>query len=422
MRSEQLQQLITHLFRHESGKLIAVLTRILGFSNINTAEDIVQDTLMQAMNTWKIKGVPDNPVAWLYAVSKNKAIDTLRKQKQLEKYHQEQLLHSAWTLAPAVEKFFNEDEINDSVLRMMLVCCHPAIPIESQIAFTLKTLCGLDVESIARGFLTNSETIAKRIYRAKEKLKTEKGLFEFPTGEELTMRLDSLLKTLYLLFNEGYYATQSDRIIREELCEEAMRLCYLLTQHTLTNQPKTNALLSLMCFQASRFNARYDDRGQIVLLQDQDRSQWNQALIEKGRYFLNKASLGEMISTYHLEAAIGSCHALSKTFEETPWEKVLFLYEQLERINMSPVVTLNKAIAVSFVQSPARAMTIIQQIEPEHRDHYYYTALGDFLLRAQKFSSAEAAYEVARTACVTEQETLLLNKKINEAAMRAAAG
>src|SRR5436190_5847174 len=249
-----VNRIVDHLFRHESGKMVSVLSRLLGLQNLQTAQDIVQDTLLQAMNTWSYNAIPENPSAWLYRVAKNKAIDFLRRQKKFKEITPQYsyLLQSEYSLASTLNNLFLENEIQDSQLRMMFACSHPAITEESQIALTLKTLCGLNTNEIARAFLTNEETINKRVYRAKEKIRQEKIELNVPQGHELPERLDVVLKSLYLLFNEGYNSSQPDHLIREDLCQDAMRLVYILTTHTLTNLSRTNALLSLMCFQASR--------------------------------------------------------------------------------------------------------------------------------------------------------------------------
>ena len=250
-RSENVKQLAGHLFRHEAGKMAAVLTRILGSDRLEVAEDIVQDTLMKAMETWRFKGVPENPSAWLYAVAKNKALDFIRSRQRHEQIHSEiaKAFHSEWSLPSSVNQLFLESEIEDSQLRMMFAACHPSIQEESQIALILKILGGLSVREIANAFLTNEETIQKRIVRAKEKLRDEKISLEIPLPQSLSSRIDAVLKVLYLLFNEGYHPSQSDQLLREDLCEEAMRLTYLLIQNSVTRQPKVLALMSLMCLQ-----------------------------------------------------------------------------------------------------------------------------------------------------------------------------
>src|SRR6478609_6639734 len=291
--------------------MAAVLTRLLGFKNIELAEDIVQDALLKALNTWKYQGIPDNPSAWLYRTAKNKAIDVIRKQQVFKKIEGDfaRELQSEWTLTPTVNQLFLKDEIEDSQLRMIFACCHPSIPYESQIALTLKTLCGLSANEIAHGFLTTEDTISKRLYRAKEKIRSENIELEAPTKGLLSQRLDAVLHTLYLLFNEGYNSSHPELLVRQDLCAEAIRLCILLTQHSRTNLPKVKALLALMCFQASRLDARLSDDGSIILLKHQNRELWNKDLIARGQDSLTAAADGEELSEYHLEAAIAACHA-----------------------------------------------------------------------------------------------------------------
>jgi RNA polymerase sigma-70 factor (ECF subfamily) len=266
--------------------MIAVLSKLLGLQNLETAQDIAQDTLLQAMHTWSYKGLPDNPTAWLYRVARNKAIDFLRREKAFRGICSQHayLLQSEYQLN-SVHPFFEKEEIEDSQLRMMFACCHPSIPVDSQIALALKTLCGLSVAEIAKAFLKDEETIAKRIYRAKEKIRAENIELELPAPGHLPKRLDAVLHCLYLLFNEGYNSSHPEQLIREELCEEAMRLAYLLTQTSITNLPRTNALLALFCFQASRLRARLDEGGNIILLKHQDRSKWYRPLMKKGFLF-----------------------------------------------------------------------------------------------------------------------------------------
>ena len=418
MPAEQgsVNQLVGHLFRHEAGKMAAVLTRLLGFHNINIAEDLVQDTLLQAMSVWKFKGVPDNPAAWLYTVAKNKAIDYLRseKRKQVADDKLSVLLKSEWTLVPTVKNHFLEHEIEDSQLRMIFACCHPALPYESQIALTLKTLCGLSVREIANGFLTTDDVIAKRIYRAKEKLRAEEVPMEIP-AMDLVPRLDTVLKTLYLLFNEGYNSSNTSELIREDLCGEAMRLCILLTENELCNQPSTNALLALMCLQASRFNARIDHAGEIILLKDQDRSTWNKKLIEKGIRYLQRSDRNAARSEYQIEASIAACHALASDFSKTNWSVIYALYSELAVIKPGPVVEMNRAIAKGYSDSPRAGLDHLLAIEGLEGNHLYQTALGDFYRELKQYKEANAAYQTALELTPSEKQKALLRKKLTEA-------
>jgi len=412
---EKVQHITGHLFRHEAGKMAAVLTRLLGFQNIELAEDIVQDALLKALNTWKYQGIPDNPSAWLYRTAKNKAIDLLRKQQVLKKVESElaRELRSEWTLSPTVNQLFLENEIEDSQLRMIFACCHPAIPYEYQIALTLKTLCGLSTHEIAHAFLTTEETIAKRLYRAKEKIKLENIELESSQGLQLT-RLDAVLHTLYLLFNEGYNSSHPELLLRQDLCAEAIRLCNLLTQQPATNIPKVNALLALMCFQASRLNARTSDEGSIILLKEQNRKLWNQQLISKGQIYLNTAATGEEFSDYHLEAAIASCHAFAPSFEQTDWVEILKLYQLLSVIKPGPIVEFNKAIVTGYVESPQRGIEELQKITGLKNHNLYHTALGDFYLQIGNAFQAKSSYQQALLVTHSNQEKQLLDQKIKQ--------
>jgi RNA polymerase sigma factor (sigma-70 family) len=404
-----VHQLIGHLFRHEAGRMAAVLTRFLGAENLDTAGDLVQDTLLKAMETWRIRGVPDNPSAWLYKVAHNNAIDWVRRNQSQSKIFGEYQTRLEETPA----EVFAEDEIQDSVLRMMFACCHPSILPESQIALTLKTLGGLSVGEIASAFLTSEDTIAKRIYRAKEKIKQENIKLEPPGLFELPHRLDSVLHVLYLLFNEGYHSTHSDAVIREDLCEEAMRLAYLLVQRNSTNLPKVNALLSLMCLQASRFAARTGALGEIILLEDQDRTQWSKPLIRKGLEFLEQASIGDTVSEYHVEASIASVHALAPRFEDTGWHQLVTLYQALHELKPGPMVSLNKAIAIGYAHSPEKGIRELLKIIGLENNHLYLTALGNFYLIDGNFSASQSYFTQALASATLPREMELIKGKLD---------
>jgi len=411
---KNVRQLVDHLFRHETGRMVAVLTRFLGSENLDTAEDLVQDTLLKAMEVWRFRGVPDNPSAWLYKVARNKAIDWVRSGQRQTKLlsTEEEKIKSIWNLSSPSEALFQEGEIQDSVLRMMFACCHPSIPLESQIALTLKTLGGLSATEIANAFLTSEETIAKRIYRAKEKIKQEKIRLDPPGIFELPHRLDSVLHVLYLMFNEGYHSSHSDTIIREDVCAEAMRLTFLLAQHKATGLPKVHALMALMCLQSSRFAARTGDLGEIILLEDQDRSKWSKPLIEQGLEFLSKASVGNMLSEYHVEASIASIHSLALRFEETQWDTLLNLYETLHELKPGPMVSFNKAIAIGYAKSPEEGINELEKIN-SLKDHYLYlTAMGNFYLLQGDADIAKSFWEKALAKTTSAKEAALIKRKI----------
>jgi len=297
------EAVIPHLFRMEYRKIVAVLSKRFGFEQIETAEDIASDTFLTATQTWGISGLPENPVAWLYNVAKNKAINYLQRNTVFENKIVPELKKGASTsLDPDID--LSPENINDSQLQMMFAICHPSISSEAQIGLSLRILCGFGIEEIADAFLTNKETINKRLFRAKEKLRAEKIGIELPPNSQMDLRLEAVLATIYLLFNEGYYSSSQNKTIRKELCFEAMRLCKMLVENENTNKPSANALLSLMCFHASRFEARFNEEGETVLYDEQDTGLWNQELISQGGYYLKSSANGDSVTKYHLEAGI----------------------------------------------------------------------------------------------------------------------
>ncbi len=392
------------------------MSRLLGLQHLEVAQDLVQDSLLQAMNTWPYSGMPQNPAGWLHRVAKNKAIDFLRREKRGRdiRTRYASLLQSEYTLVPTVNQLFGAAEIQDSVLRLLFACCHPRIAIEGQLALALKTLCGLSVAEIARAFLTSEETIAKRIYRAKEKIRQENIELEMPPVQEQAARLEAVWHCLYLLFNEGYNASHPDQLIREELCEEAMRLTYLLTQHNMSDLPRTRALLSLFCFQASRLKARLDDGGNIILLKYQDRSRWHRPLMEKGFAYLEAAAEPFEVSSYHLEAGIASLHAAAPSFEQTDWKSIYQLYEVLYALYPSPVVALHKAIASAYAVSRQAAISQLLAIKGLEQYYLYHTALGEIYLELEQKEQAKEKYEQALRLTPSRQEQQLLRAKLQQ--------
>jgi len=414
-----IHQTVDHLFRHESGKMIAVLSGLLGLQHLQAAEDIVQDTLFQALQTWTYNGMPKNPAGWLHRVARNKAIDFLRRNKHFQHNISPEysyLLQSEEVLTPTDNLFFANEDIEDSQLRMIFACCHPAIPLESQLALALKTLCGLSTSEISRAFLTSEETIAKRIYRAKEKIRTEKIILEMPPAAQLTSRLQAVLHCLYLLFNEGYNSAHPSQLIREELCEEAMRLAYLLTKSPKTNKSGTNALLALFCFQASRLRARLDEGGNIILLKHQDRTLWYTPLINTGFYFLSNAT-DEDTSAYHLEAAIAYFHAIATDFNQTNWKAIYHLYGILSKEQPTPFIALNKGIAALYAEDAATALDELKAIKGLFNYYLYYTALGQVYFESGEKGAAHDYFRKALslTYSLPEQQLLLAKMQACEA-------
>jgi predicted RNA polymerase sigma factor len=367
-------ELIPHLFRTEYSKIVAVLCKLFGIEYMSTAQDIASDTFLLAAETWGLKGLPQNPTAWLYKVSKNKAIDFLRRNKLfIEK------------ITPAItgkENNITEPEIDlsaqnitDSQLQMMFAICHPCISAEAQIGLSLNILCGFGAEEIADAFLSNKETIYKRLSRAKEKLQAEKVKIEMPGAAAINQRLETVLTTLYLLFSEGYYSSSQNTTLRKELCIEAMRLNVMLIENEQTNTPAANALLSLMCFHSSRFDARINNQGEIILYEDQDEKLWNAELISKGEYYLNKAATGNQLTKYHLEAAIAFWHTQKKDTPEK-WENILQLYNKLLQVEYSPIAALNRTYALSKANGKQEAIAEAEKLHLSG-NHLYHSLLGN---------------------------------------------
>lgn len=367
----QEDQLLPHLFRSEYQKIIAVLCHYFGFEHIEAAEDIASDTFLTAAETWGIKGLPENPKAWLYTVARNKATDYVRRgarfnQKVAEGFVAEENYE--------VEIDLSDQNIGDSQLQMMFAICHPVLPAEAQIGLALRILCGFGIDEIAEAFLSNKETINKRLFRAKEKLREQKVKIVFPEPADIVSRLGIVLKTLYLLFNEGYYSSCQSATLRKDLCLEAMRLNYLLIENEQTNLPEVNALLSLMCFHASRFDARIDENGEMIRYGDQDRKLWNDELIAKGRYYLNVASKESEAGKYHIEAAIAYWHTV-KTDTAEKWENILMLYNRLLIAAYSPAAALNRTYALAKVRGKEKAIIEAEKLKLD-TNHLYHVLLG----------------------------------------------
>lgn len=342
------------------------------------AEDVTSESFLSAMETWPYKGVPANPVAWLYAVAKNKAVNQLKRSHVFSTKIASEIKSSLPEDAqPEID--FSEKNITDSQLQMLFAICHPSLPAEAQIGLSLRILCGFGIEEISNAFLTGKDTINKRLSRAKEKLRRENIRIEFPPETEIHQRLDNVLTTLYLLFNEGYYSESHDNILREELCWEAMRLTHLLVDNEKTNLPTVNALMALMCFHASRFKARKDQSGEMILYEQQDESLWDQELIAKGAYFLRQASQGKVLSKYHLEAGIAYWHTV-KTDTKEKWESILQLYNFLLQVQYSPVAALNRTYAFFKVHGREAAIIEAEKLDLSN-NHFYFTLLGELYTR-----------------------------------------
>jgi RNA polymerase sigma factor (sigma-70 family) len=402
------QEIIPHLFRTEYRKIVSVIAKRFGMEHLEVAEDIASDTFLTASQSWGLNGPPENPTAWLYNVSKNKAKNYLQRIKLFE--------HK---IAPVIgqtrdleggELDLSPQNIVDSQLQMMFTVCHPCITTEAQIGLSLRILCGFGIEEIADAFLTNKETINKRLFRAKEKLRGEKLKIEFPAESEIEERLDAVLATIYLLFNEGYYSISQNNTVRKELCIEAMRLCTMLVENIRTNKPRVNALLSLMCFHASRFDARTDKNGHLILYEDQDANLWNADLISKGGYFLHAAASGNEVSKYHLEAGIAYWNTRKEDTKEK-WENILQFYNRLLQTEYSPFAALNRTYALSKANSRQEAIVEAEKLELND-NQFYFMLLGELYTDLDK-TKAKANFEKACTLAKTESDKQAIKRKMN---------
>ena len=403
------QELIPHLFRTEYRKIVSVLYRHFGFEQLEIAEDIASDTFLTASETWGLKGVPPNPTAWLYTVAKNKARNYLHHDAIFENNVAPVFrLDRAPSYEPEID--LSPQNINDSQLQMMFSICHPGISKEAQIGLSLNILCGFGIQEIANAFLTGKETITKRLYRAKEKLRRDKIKIELPSDKEIEDRLEAVLTTIYLLFNEGYYSISHDATLQKDLCLEAMRLCYMLVENKETNMPQVNALLALMCFQSSRFEARIDENRDLILYEDQDTNLWDSDLIRKGEYFLNCSANGDKVSKYHLEAAIAFWQTHKENTREK-WENILQLYNRLLQIAYSPIAALNRTYALSKANGKSEAITEAEKLGLVN-NQFYFTLLGE-LYRGIDNEKARLNLEKALTLAKTQRDKHTIRKRID---------
>jgi len=394
MKNEQED--LKYLFQQEFAKMVAVISRMYGLQYIETAEDIVSETFLQATETWKEKGIPPNPAAWLYVVAKQKTLQYFRRNKIFEEKVVPQI-KSTQQKEEEADLDFSQQHIKDSQLQMMFAVCNPAIAGEAQIGLALRILCGFGIEEIAEAFLSNKETINKRLFRAKEKLRSEIIKMEMPAENEIAHRLDNVLHIIYLLFNEGYYSQTQNQILRKELCVEAMRLAIMLTEYDKTNLPKTNALMALMCFHASRFAAR-ENKNVMVLYEEQDENLWDKNLIEQGMHYLSLSAQGNEMSSYHLEARIAYRHCIKEDTKEK-WNEILSLYNQLLMINYSPSVALNRTYALYKANGQEEALREAEKLKLEG-NHFYFLLLGELYKNIDNVKaklSLEKAYALAKT-------------------------
>ena len=415
--TEQIHLSVDHLFRLRAGQMVATLTRIFGIEKLDLVEDAVQEALVRALRHWPYQGVPNNPTAWLIQVAKNLLLDRLRREsREVRDEEIEALTRGVDDLATDSETVFAR-EVRDDQLRMIFICCHPVIPEEAQVALTLKTIGGFSTSEIARAFLAKDAAITKMLVRAKQRLREHHIRLEMPLPDKMPARLDSALKVIYLMFNEGYSALEGEELVRTDLCYEAIRLCELLAAHSVTASPKIHALAALLLFQGARLRARCDAAGQQLLLAEQNRSLWDPQLLRRGLHHFQMSASGNEVSDYHLEAEIAACHALAGSYETTDWERVLSCYEELLKRKPSPVVRLNHIVALAKVRGTEAGLKELETLR-EHRalSHYYplYATHGELLRESERYEEAMDCYRQALGLTSSEPIRRFLMRRINE--------
>ena len=408
----QATQLVDHFFRTEYGKAVSHLTSRFGSKNLELAEDCVQEALIKAMQTWPYAEIPDNPTGWILRVAGNKMIDQLRREQKTESRevpeHSEELKDE-----------ISLETMNDDLVRMLFACCHPSLSSEYQIILTLKILGGLSVREIASALVKKEETVAKGYTRAKKKFKQEEIQLILPPANEIEKRLNIVLKIIYLLFNEGYKAAEGPALIREDLCEEAIRLNKVLVDNEICNTPAANGLMSMMLFQASRFEARVNENGQIISLEDQDRQKWDRELINLGLEYLERASESEELNEYVIQAAIGATHCQSNSFEETDWNNILRMYDLHLQISNNPIIELNRVIPLQKVHGSLLAYKEMERLEATEffEEYYLFFAIKAKILEDLGDSeTCKEAYEKALSFARNEKERAYLTDKLNQLA------
>jgi RNA polymerase sigma factor (sigma-70 family) len=409
-------ELAEHFFRREAGPLVAALTRIFGVRNLALAEDVAQDAFCRALEVWKVQGVPKNPSAWLMTTAKNGALDRIRRERTARTFAPEisRHLESEWTLAPAVDEAFEPGAIRDGQLQMMFSCCHPKLPDEAQLALVLNILCGFGAPEIAAAFLTGRAAIEKRITRGKKALAAAKKLFDLQR-DDVEARLPTVQRALYLLFNEGYHGASAETPVRAELCEEAIRLVALLREHPPAATPATDALAALMYLHAARLPTKLNAAGELSALVEQDRSRWDAGRVAAGLELLGQSARGDEVTPYHLEAAIAAEHASAPTLAQTNWGAIVSLYEKLMAIAPSPVVALNRAIAIAERDGAERGLAALRAIQDSDRlatYPFYRAAFGELELRKGDRARAVADFRAALAVARSEPERRFLEKRI----------
>ncbi|MDP9001767.1 MAG: sigma factor, ECF subfamily protein [Myxococcota bacterium] len=412
-------ELAEHFFRREAGPLVVALTRIFGVRNLALAEDVVQDAFCRAVEVWSVRGVPENPSAWLMTAAKNRALDRIRRERTALTFAPELSRHleSEWTLPPAVDAAFEAASIRDGQLRMMFSCCHPKLPEQAQLALILNILCGFGAPEIAAAFLTGRAAIEKRISRGKEALSAAKNLFDLAC-DDIEERLSTVQRALYLLFNEGYHGASSKTPVHADLCDEAIRLVALLREYPPAATPATDALAALMYLHAARLPAKLDISGDLSAMVDHDRSRWDAERIASGLELLRQSARGDLVTPYHVEAAIAAEHASARTIAETNWATIVSLYDKLIAITPSPVVALNRAIAIAERDGAKAGLAALRAIEDKERlakYPFYRAACGELELRSNDRPAATAHFRAALAVARSEPERRFLERRIEAA-------
>jgi RNA polymerase sigma-70 factor, ECF subfamily len=404
---------VDHLFRSSAGQMVSYLTRVLGPKHLDLAEEVVQDALVKALQTWSFTGIPENPRAWLLRVARNRALDVLRHRSVVLKKGAEVLAELSATV-PAHDAGVPE-VLRDDELRMIFLACNPALSRDARVALSLKAVSGFSVNEIARAFLAEPATISQRILRAKRQIEEDNLEFKLPSREDLAASLDSVLEVIYLLFNEGYAAHSGEDLIRRELCAEALRLARLVADSPVSS-PKANALVSLLAFQAARLDARTDAAGEMVLLEDQDRKRWDSRLVAMGLHYLSRSAAGSELSEYHLQAAIAATHAQATDPANTNWEAILALYDDLLELNPSPIVALNRVVAIGKVQGPEQALSELARLPQDAIPDYYLlpSIRGSLLAQLGRFAEAARQFESALACPCSGPERRFLQRRRDE--------
>jgi RNA polymerase sigma-70 factor, ECF subfamily len=410
------EPMIEHLFRRQVGRMVSHFTRLLGPSQLDFAEDAVQEAMLRALQTWPYQGVPENAAAWLFRAAHNVAIDAARRRKTLGDKKDQIVAELARSAAAAPGDPDIEEQLRDDELRMVVMCCHPALSRDSSVALGLKTVGGFSVREIARAFLADEAAVAQRLVRAKRQIRDERLSFDMPGGAELSERLIAVLEVLYFMFNEGYAAHSGEDLIRRDLCMEALRLARLVATSSI-GTPRAHALAALMAFQAARLPARVDEAGELVLLESQDRSRWDRELIGLAFHHFDRSIAGGEVSEYHAQAAIAATHARAADAASIDWPAILLLYDQLLAINPSPVIELNRAVAIAKVHGPAEALAALEVLEgdPKLAGYYLFLAVrGHLLLDLGDPRQAAGCFRAALERPCSEPERRFLRRKIAE--------